>query len=276
MFYTHYIEDCLFIKRMNENKDLDVKQVNPEESDWELQCMEFLEVTGEEIPDQPIEHTLNHVKSDASPVIEFLSNNKSCLVTLDTGAPCNLLKERKATELGAIIRPTSQRVKQADGVTFLNVVGETEITLYHRNKPFQLPAIVCTDTDTEILAGMPFMKNNDVAVRPYTDEIILGGTEFIKYNPNGSCSKSLKRLTIHSEKQQVILPGESTKMKVQGISGNVALEPRWDLSFNKQTKESAFWPSPEVSEVTDGHITLKNTTQEIPTNKHDVPKDKIN
>ena len=36
------------------------------------------------------------------------------------------------------------------------------------------------------------MKANDVAVRPFSDEIILGGTEFVKYNPNGSCSRTLK------------------------------------------------------------------------------------
>lgn len=262
MFHTHRIEDCLFIRRMNEDQTMNVKQVSPEEDEWELQYLEYLEVTGEEMPSYGVEHVLNHVQSDASPVIEFQVKNHTCLVTLDTGAPCNLVREEKAAQLGAIIKPTTQRVKQADGVTFLDVVGETDITLYHKNKPYHLPAIVCSDTDTEILAGMPFMKTNDVAVRPYTDEIILGGTEHIKYNPNGSYSKSLKRLTIHSEKQTVLLPGQHMQVKTPGFSGEVAVEPRWDLSYNKQSSESSFWPHPEIAVVKEGVIDIENSTSE--------------
>ena len=144
---------------MNADQSTNIKQVCPDEEDErELQRQEYFEYTGEEAPALVVEHILNHVKSDASPVIEFQSNNRNCLVTLDTGAPVNLVNLKKAEELNAEIRPTSQRVKQADGITCLNVIGETDITLYHRNKPYHLPAIVCTDTDTDILAGMPFMK----------------------------------------------------------------------------------------------------------------------
>lgn len=186
MFHTHNIQDCLFIKRLNSQSSTSIHQVTQAKDDWELQCEEFNEYAGEEEIMIPIEHVLNLVKGDASPVLELQSNNQTCMVTLDTGAPCNLIKTTKAKQLNAIIKPTAQKVRMADGVTYLDVVGETEITLYRNNKPYHLPAIVCNDTDTEILAGVPFMKRNDVGIRPFNDEIILGGKEFVKYSPHGT------------------------------------------------------------------------------------------
>ena len=86
-----------------------VHQIAHESSDWELQCQEFYEYT-DEVSDQPQEFVLNFINGDASPVLELKSNDKVCLVTLDTGAPCNLMKESIARELNATIKPTLQRV----------------------------------------------------------------------------------------------------------------------------------------------------------------------
>lgn len=186
MFHTHNIQDCLFIKRLNSQAP-SIHQVTQAKDDWELQCEEFNEYAEEEEEILiPMEHVLNLVKGDASPVLELQSNNQPCMVTLDTGAPCNLIKTTKAKQLNATIKPTAQKVRMADGLTYLDVIGETEITLYRNNKPYHLPAIVCNDTDTEILAGVPFMKRNDVGIRPFNDEIILGGKEFVKYSPHGT------------------------------------------------------------------------------------------
>ena len=258
MFHTHQMEDCLFMKKLNSQNSA-VHQVTYENSDWDLQCQEFYEFTEEE-PEPPKEFVINHMKGDASPVLELRSKDKICLITLDTGAPCNLVKESKARELEATIRPTLQKVRMADGATSLDVVGETDLTLYRNNKAYHLPAIVCRDADTDILAGIPFMKANDVAVRPYADEIILGGTEFVKYNPYGPGPRSLKRCTIHSNSNQVILPGQSVIFSTPNISGEVAVEPRWDAACNKHSKESSFWPTAQVTEVTDGKISLQNTS----------------
>ena len=106
-----------------------------------------------------------------------------------------------------------RKVRMADGTSSLDVVGETEVILYRNNRPYHLSAIVCRNTDTEILAGMPFMKTNDIAVRPISDEIILGGTEFIKYDPRRVATRSIRRITIQSDKQQVILPGTSCNIQ---------------------------------------------------------------
>ena len=273
MFHTHTIEDCFFIQKLNSQSSA-VHQVTQEVSDWELQCQEFYECEGESPPEYEAEHTVEHVinsvSGDASPVLELIANNQTCFVTLDTGAPCNLIKESKALEINAPIRSTTQRVRMADGATYLNVVGETDITLYRDNKPYRLPAIVCRDTDTEILAGIPFMKTNDVAIRPYSDEIILGGTSFVKYNPNGSCSRTVKKLTLTTNINKVLLPGQSITLSTPNLSGEVAIEPRWDSSHNKHSKESSFWPSAQVAEISNGEITLQNhLAQPITIRKHE-------
>ena len=259
MYYTHSIDDCLFIKRLNESKTSYVKHtVCDEEADEiEHHYAEFYEEIEKE-EHFIVEHIINRTNIDASPTLELFNKDQVCCITLDTGAPCNLIAERKALQMKATIKPTTRRVRMADGVSPLDVIGETEVTLFRKNKPYKLSAIVCRDTDTEILAGMPFMKQNDIAIRPFSDEIIIGGTEFIKYNPNGSTS-TVRKVTVFSEKTQVILPGEKVSFTVPTLEGNVAIEPRWDSSHNKIHSEVTQWPLPQTNAVNEGKVTLQNT-----------------
>lgn len=289
-YRTHSIDECMFIKRLNNEKTGFVKHLEcqqPVESIEEhyeefFDCVENEESTSGayqvSLPNKDIindayqvEHVLNLVNIDASPILELQANNNTYNLTLDTGATCNLIKESVAKSLKAVIKPTSQRVRLADGQTTLDVVGEINGTLFRNNKPYKLTAIVCRNTDTDILAGMPFLKQNDIAIRPYSDEIILGGTEFIKYNPNRTSFRAIKRITLQSEINQVILPGEAAVFKVNASVGDVAIEPRLDSSHNKrQNKHSSLWPKPEVAIVKDGLISLTNTHHDpVMIRKHD-------
>ena len=264
-FYTHSTDNCLFIKKINESNTASVKQVEPELEGIEemhLHYQEFYDSTEEESAYQ-IEHVLNRVNVDASPILVMEMDAIRCGATLDTGATCNIISEKKAKELKAEIRPTSQRVRMADGKSNLEVVGETDITLFRDRKPFHLFAIVCRHTDTEILAGMPFLKQNDIAIRPYSDEIIIDNKVHVRYDPQRKTSGTIRRLTIHADKYHVLLPGESEKYPVNGVSGEVAVEPRWNTYHNKKSvKEERFWPMPQVAQIIEGHISLSNTTQE--------------
>ena len=263
MFHTHSIDQCLYIKRLN-SRSATANQLYNDDVDQHYE--EFYQDMEEENTTCQtsclVEHIINQVNIDASPVLELQLDDITCDVTLDTGATCNLMREQKAIEINAKIRPTTQKVRMADGTSSLDVVGETEITLYRNNKPYYLSAIVCRNTDTEILAGMPFMKVNDVAVRPFSDEIILGGTDFVKYDPRRVATRSIRRLTIQSDKHQVILPGQAATFKVGGTSGDVAIEPRWDFSFNKSHKDSSAWPVPQVFKISNEEIKLQNTCKE--------------
>ena len=263
-YYTHSIDECLHIKKINSNAS--ARHVEGEEMSDEANYehyKEFYDVEDSVCQMQQLEHVIYRINIDASPVFTLEAGDETCDATLDTGATCNVLNEKKAHELKAIIRPTTQKVRMADGKTNLEVVGETELTLYRNKKPFHVSAVVCRHTDTEFLAGMPFMRANDVAIRPYSDEIILGGHEFIRYEPRRKPSNTVRRITIHSQLYQVILPGESAEFKVPGFSGDVAIEPRWDTCYNKKiSNESMVWPKPQILPVTNGLISLNNTLNE--------------
>ena len=265
-YYTHNIEECLFIKKINSNDAASAKQVEGDESSYdnlEQHYEEFYDLTEDSKTARHIEHIINRVDIDASPVLILTKDDEPCTVTLDTGATCNVVSEETARRMGATILPTSQKVRMADGRSNLEVVGETEVTLYRNSKPFHLSAIVCRYTDTEILAGMPFMKINDIAVRPYSDEVIINGSEFVKYNPHRKSARAIRRITVHSEKYQVLLPGQSAEFQVSGFSGDVAIEPRWDSFCNRKTfKESMMWPKPQILPIVNGQISLSNASTE--------------
>ena len=262
-FFTHNIEECMFIKKINSSAS--ANQVEPEHDDLEQHYQEFYEATGEEAVCQ-VEHILNRVNIDASPILTLNVNDEECEATLDTGATCNILSESKAKKIHAKIRHTTQKVRMADGKTNLQVVGETDVTLYRNQKPFLLSAIVCRQTDTDILAGMPFLKRNDIAIRPYSDEIIINNQEYIKYNSQKKSTGAIRRLTHHtvqSDKKHIILPGQTQKFKVNEVSGQIAVEPRWDTKYNKKAaKDSQLWPKPQILPIVDGKISLLNSTTE--------------
>ena len=83
---------------------------------------------------------------------------------MDTGAETNLIKHSLAHFLGVKIRKSTQTARQADGVTPLNIVGETSFTVSRDGINLLLEALVVSDIDVDILAGTPFMIANDISV----------------------------------------------------------------------------------------------------------------
>ena len=265
-FKTHSIEDCLFIRKLNQTPRASANQVEFEEvdhSEIEQHYEEFYNY--QDNPEQKamfVEHIISKVSIDASPVLILSKDNRPHNLTLDSGASCSCISETKAVEVKAVIRPTNQRVRMADGKSNLQVVGETDVTFYRDDTPYQLSAVVVRHMDTNILAGMNFMKKNDVALRPATDEIILGGTKVIKYDSTCKTNILARRVTsymVKSDVRQVIMPGESAKFSVPQMSGSVAVEPRWDAHCNHSlSKPTQLWPKPQIASVKEGQIVLNN------------------
>ena len=102
----------------------------------------------------------------------------------------------------------------ADGVTELKVLGKTQFELTRNAKAFSITALVC-EMEPVILAGMPFMVEHDVGVRPAKNQIIIDGSDVVQYEPKRSPIKNSSRrvtsFTIHSPKSTVILPDEEVK-----------------------------------------------------------------
>ena len=216
-----------------------------------------------------IEHVVTcTVNTNASPVLTLNKNNRSYHFVIDTGCTGNIMDKDTAIQLDSTIKPTNQRARTADG-KMMNIIGETDVTLYRDSKPYHLVSLVCSDP-TDLLLGIPFMRENDVAVRPATDEIILGGKEFIKYDPVRKLSHNkanrVAQFMIQSTERQVILPGETGVFTVSGVADTedtFVVEPKWSTHCNqKATKDSEVWPSPQIVSVNKGTIILPNHSKE--------------
>ena len=77
-----------------------------------------------------------------------------------------MIKYSVASLTGANIKKSDQSALQADGVTPLDILGETHLTLSRDNHSLQLEALVVNDLDVDVLAGLPFMARNDISIRP--------------------------------------------------------------------------------------------------------------
>ena len=113
------------------------------------------------------------VTTKQSPHFKAFYRYHTVLLTLDTGAEISMIRKSVADCIGAMIEKSTQTALQADGVTPLNIVGETHINLSRGKKTLKLEALVVDDLDVDILAGIPFMTVNDISVRPAKQQIML-------------------------------------------------------------------------------------------------------
>ena len=278
-YYTHNMDTCFFIAKDKLRGNAAAKQIQCDDEEVLLQEQyeEFYRLSGE-VPDDDnsvidhdnrvVEHIINFVDVNASPTLVLKKNNKSYNLILDTGCTGSVVPKPVADSFGVPIEPTQQRARAADGKR-LNIIGQVNVVLYRNNKAYHLFALVCTDT-VDLLAGMPFMKENDIGVRPATDEIIIDGTEYIKYDPirrsRYDNTNRVTQFTVQSQFRQVILPGESGVFSVQGFSGineKAVIEPRWDSHCNRiASKVSQLWPTPQIVDITNGTVHITNESVE--------------
>ena len=109
-------------------------------------------------------------------------NHHAVQLTLDTGAETSMIKSSIAQQIGATIQKTKQTALQADGITSLSVVGEVHLDLSRNSHTLHLDALVVNNLDVDVLAGTPFMVNNDISIRPSKQQITIKGTDVTHYN----------------------------------------------------------------------------------------------
>ena len=85
-----------------------------------------------------------------------------------------MIKSLVARKIGAKISKSNQSALQAYGVTPLEIIiVETHLWLSHDKCTLLLDALVVSDLEVDILAGIPFMTINDVSLRPAKHQIIM-------------------------------------------------------------------------------------------------------
>lgn len=97
-----------------------------------------------------------------SAIIPLAYEGSTVTMLLDSGAEINLISYETVHHFQIKLHTASQRVMQADGITPLPVAGEVHITLTFGSCQLSYDAIAVHSLEGQILAGMPFLKANNI------------------------------------------------------------------------------------------------------------------
>ncbi|CAG2247526.1 unnamed protein product [Mytilus edulis] len=219
---------------------------------------------------------LRRVSTKQSPYFKAFYKHFPLELTLDTGAEVSMIKASSADYIGVTIKKSNHSALQADGVTPLNIVGECHFTLSRDGIELQLEALVVNDLDVDILAGIPFMSSNDIAIFPSKHKIVIRDKVTVMYgSPNEELNSSNTRvrrtqafLIRAPSASSVVWPGCYGEYDIPSeIESDciLAVEPHTDASRTKD------WPSPQIAQSVAGKIRIVNNTsvpQFIQRNEH--------
>ncbi len=273
-YSSHNLVDCKFLpasdrlsigrSRMVADDDLDIPQ-----EEYSTPCDDDItrpDDSAGALIDQP---TVLRVDVIQSPILYAHYLTHPVRLTLDTGATTNMITAAFANSINLPTKPATQSARQADGVTPLDVIGETHCTLTRGSHTFQLDALVVKDLDVDVIAGIPFMSVNDIATRPAKRQIVLGGSEVIQYgskvNRNASIRRAQAFLLRGPSEQTVVLPGEFVELstpKDTDADTKWALEPRFDSPSNLITKPESAWPPVQEITSVDHILRVPNNSEE--------------
>ena len=198
------------------------------------------------------------------PKCDMFYGHSSVPVTLDTGATGSMLKHSTALALGIKVMPTRQGAHQADGDTPLNTVGEASATFHRDGMDFHFEGLVVTKLYVDILAGNPFLEDNDISVRPAKRLITFRDGSTVTYGGTSKPGKHQVRLTgtclLRSPPTRTtVWPGSFLELDVPypvASEGQyVAVEPRIDTSHADLN-----WPKTNIYPCIAGKVRLPNLT----------------
>ena len=201
-----------------------------------------------------IEPHVLRVSTCSSPFINAFYNNHSIKIVLDTGATVNLINERLARYLNLNISPSSQTAKQADGISDLSVVGESRFSLYRNSIELKFEGLVVRGLESEILAGIPFLRCNDISVRPSRNEINIGDTS-ITYDSKSQSPNYCLRVNsapVICDSPQTLFPSEFIEVRCNNtqLDTSVVIHPHPDAS----------WLNPQIIHSVDGKVRITNSS----------------
>jgi hypothetical protein len=215
------------------------------------------------------------VSTKQSPYIKAFYKHFPLQLTVNTGAEVSMIRASSAELIGVTVKKSNHAALQADGVTPLQIAGECHFTLSRDGIDLELQALVVNDLDVDILAGIPFISANDIAIHPSKHTIVIREQVAIYYGesrPKQGFSKTHVRraqafLMRAPDASSVVWPGGYGEYDVPAdieLDSVLAIEPH-DAS---QTEN---WLNPQITECVAEKIRILNYTQEpqfIQRNKH--------
>lgn len=274
---THYLSECAYLPEHDRRFIAKARQVANifEDEDGGGDS----DVGESELPSSPVSPTgesPQRAKASAlrvqirqSPYFDAFFGHHTTRVTVDSGATGNMIRATTVRALGGEIKPSSQSAHQADGVSPLDVVGETRITFTRESRQLVFEGLVVHDLDVEVLAGTPFMELNDVSVRPAKRQICIGGDIVITYGSQSSSNRkshAIRRAHVLRAPPHptVLWPGEFVELSLPAdLSSHetVALEPRVVMSKDPSGADQS-WPDPCILSSVAGKVRIPNLSDE--------------
>ena len=196
-----------------------------------------------------------------SPMLEVSVKGKTAVMIKDCGAEANLITEKECKRLNIEILPTRQRAKMADGKTQLDIIGEAHFIAKRDHHSLKFGGLVVRQLDSPILAGMPFLLQNDISINYSTNTIYLGQCCKVQYDSVKKHPMSHSSSVLRVSNQTCILPGENISFQLPKelqSEENIAVEPRTTVPPDMPKWVSCGILTPDQN----GCITLTNTSEE--------------
>ncbi len=269
---NHFLSKCIYLPEEDRKFLTKVRQIASYGDENDNECDSSEESTGfsnhEEIP------TLSsnrRVEVKKSPYMNACYNHHAQRITLDTGAEANLIKACVAQFVKAVVTKTTQCALQADGVSPMNVVGETRMIFTRDERSFVFDALVVKNLDVDILGGVPFLEFNDITVRPARQLVRLADGTIYRYGTAISEEElhTTKRVHAHILRAPAtpttVWPGEFLEVDIPiGMHTDepIAVEPRYDSPVSISSSKAYLWPPPDIITGVGGKVRIPNNTHD--------------
>ena len=218
-------------------------------------------------PSSSSEASIRRVDIRSSPVLKFKVNCSPTTITLDSGSEVDIIAEDECNELGVKILRSSQRARLANGETQLEIVGEAHFIAVWGHHKLKFGGLVAKTLDSPILAGMPFLEQNDISIRYSSKTVYFGDCCSVKYQATKKAldSGSIKLVSpvsvLRISNQTCVLPGEEVSFQLPKEFEKedlVAVEPRTTVPLDMPS-----WMKCEVLPPShDGCVKIRNTSSD--------------
>lgn len=267
---THFLSRCRFLPDADRRFLAGVRLIvgcEGDAGDDELDALASPQVSDTDafpaVPDSQSSDSIRRVQTAPSPHLIVFHDHHPLRLTLDTGAEVNLLRSSAAVKLGATIRKTSQTAYQADGHSALAIVGETRLSLHREDRVLTLDALVVSDLDVDVLAGAPFMRTNDVSVRPAACTVSIGDSVVFRYDCDTSPAPDTPvarraPCTLRAPVSQTVWPGDYLELTAPEFAPESCISIEPTLSSPRQGDPADPWPRPTVTQLVAGKIRVPN------------------
>lgn len=210
----------------------------------------------------------NYIKPVPSQILTLQDKNgKNVHIDLDSGATVSFVKYSTAIDHQFSIKPNNQLSNLADGKTKLPALGEIDVILYRNNFQLRFQAIVVQDLHCSFVGGNNFIKENKI-VQDINNKNIVIDNKYTVPETNRmlilptSASTPTNNLIVKNNHVNTVLPGQAILYKVPHEEHQLlAVQP---CHQNRDER----WPPPQTCQVTNGFISVTNSTDDIIKLKH--------